>query len=177
VILSIPKEDNHFINVKVINMKIITTLLLGFVLIFSACRTTSNVSEPEFRDLGDVRVIEVGLLKTTAGADMIYYNPNNFGIQLSAARGDVYVDNAYFGSFQLNESVHVKKRAEFVLPVTLKIDNINAIKNQRDIYKKKEALVRIEGRAFVKKSGLSKEIPIRYEQMQNLDRLRAIVSR
>jgi LEA14-like dessication related protein len=158
-------------------MKIITTLLLGFVLIFSACKTASNVSEPQFRDLGDVRLIEVGLLKTTAGANMIYYNPNNFGIQISAARGEMYVDNIYFGSFQLNEGVHVKRRAEFVLPVTIKIDNINAIKNQRDIYKKKEAMVRIEGLAFVNKSGFSKEVPIRYEQMQNLDRLRAIVSR
>lgn len=155
----------------------IATILLAFVLIFSACSTTSNLNEPEFRDIGDVRLIEVGLLKTTAGANMIYYNPNNFGIQLDAARGEVYVDNVYFGSFQLNEGVRVRKRAEFVLPVTIKIDNISALKNQGDIYKKKEAMVRIEGRAFVKKSGFAKEVPIRYEQMQNLDRLRAIVSK
>ena len=128
-------------------------------------------------DIGDVRVIEVGLLKTTAGAEMIYYNPNNFGIKLDAARGEVYVDNVYFGSFQLNEGVQVRKRSEFVLPVTIKIDNINALKNQSEIYKKKEAMVRIEGRALVKKSGFAKEVPIRYEQMQNLDRLRAIVSK
>jgi len=162
---------------KPVNMKITSTLLLAFVLIFSACRSARDVSEPEFRDVGDVRLIETGLLKTTAGANMIYYNPNNFGIQLSAARGDVYIDNAYFGSFELNEEVQVKKRSEFVLPVTLKIDNISAIRNQSDIYKKKEALVRIEGRAFVKKSGFSKEIPIRYEQKQDMDRLRAIVIR
>jgi hypothetical protein len=43
--------------------------------------------------------------------------------------------------------------------------------------KKKEALVRIEGFALVRKAGFSKEIPIRYEQMQNIDRLRALVSR
>jgi LEA14-like dessication related protein len=158
-------------------MRIVTTLLLAFSLVFTACQSSRNVSQPEFRDIGAVRVIDVGLLKTTAGADMIYYNPNNFGIQLSAARGDVYVDNIYFGSFQLNEGVQVRKMSEFVLPVTIKIDNINAIKNQSDIYKKKEALVRVEGLAFVKKSGFSKEIPIRYEQMQNLDKLRALVTR
>jgi LEA14-like dessication related protein len=162
---------------KSINMKIVSTLLLAIVIIFSACQTARNVSEPQFRDIADVRLIEVGLLKTTAGANMIYYNPNNTGIQLSAARGEVYIDNAYFGSFDLNQEVNVKKRSEFVLPVTIKIDNINAIKNQSDIYKKKEAMVRIEGRAFVKKSGFAKEIPIRYEQMQNIDRLRALVSR
>ncbi|WP_205513053.1 LEA type 2 family protein [Longitalea arenae] len=158
-------------------MRIVTTLLLAFVFVLTACQSTRQVSQPEFRDIGAVRLIDVGLLKTTAGADMIYYNPNNFGIQLSAARGEVYVDNVYFGSFQLNQGVQVRKSSEFVLPVTLKIDNINAIKNQSDIYKKKEALVRVEGLAFVKKNGFSKEIPIRYEQLQSLDKLRAIVSR
>ncbi|HEY1202805.1 MAG TPA: LEA type 2 family protein, partial [Niastella sp.] len=136
-----------------------------------------DVKQPEFRDIGNVRLIETGVLKTTVGANLIYFNPNNTGIKLSAARGDVYVDNAYFGSFVLDQEIQVKKNAEFELPVTIKIDNIGAVKNHTDIYKKKDALVRIEGRAFVKKSGISKEIPIRYEQMQNLDKLRALVSR
>lgn len=158
-------------------MKLLSTLLLAFALIFTSCQSAKNVNEPEFRDIGNVRLIEAGLLKTTAGADIIYYNPNNFGIQLSSARGDVYVDNTYFGSFELDQQVQVRKNSEFILPVVLKIDNINAIKNQLDIYKKKEALVRIEGRALVRKAGFSKEIPISYEQVQDIDRLRAIVTR
>ncbi len=158
-------------------MKSILTLLTAFVLIFSACKSARNVSGPEFRDISDVRLLETGVLKTTVGANMIYYNPNNFGLQLTSARGDVYIDNAYFGSFSMDQETQVKKRSEFVLPVTIKIDNIGAIKNHTDIYNKKEALVRIEGRAFVKKSGFSKEIPIKYEQKQDIDRLRAIVTR
>jgi LEA14-like dessication related protein len=158
-------------------MKLTLTLLSAFVLIFSACKSTGDIKQPEFRDISNVRLIETGVLKTTVGANLIYFNPNNTGIKLSAARGDVYVDNAYFGSFVLDQEIQVKKNAEFELPVTIKIDNIGAVKNHTDIYKKKEALVRIEGRAFVKKSGISKEIPIRYEQMQNLDKLRALVSR
>ena len=161
---------------KQTNMKIITTLVLAVALIFSACQNVRDVSEPEFRNISDVRLIEAGLLKTTAGANMIYYNPNNFGIQLSSARGDVYIENAYFGSFELDQEVQVSKRSEFVLPVIIKIDNINAIKNQSDIYKKKEAMVRIEGRALVRKSGFSKEIPIKYEQKQDIDRLRTIIT-
>ncbi|MCS3797002.1 LEA type 2 family protein [Niastella sp. OAS944] len=158
-------------------MKLTLTLLSAFVLIFSACKSTGDIKQPEFRDISNVRLIETGVLKTTVGANLIYFNPNNTGIKLSAARGDVYVDNAYFGSFVLDQEIQVKKNAEFELPVTIKIDNIGAVKNHTDIYKKKEALVRIEGRAFVKKSGISKEIPIRYEQMQNLDKLRALVSK
>jgi LEA14-like dessication related protein len=156
---------------------LISTLILGFFIFLSSCRSGNSVSEPEFRDISNVKVLNVGLLQTTAGADMIYYNPNDFGIQLSNARGDVYIDNSYFGHFELDEKVQVRKRSEFVVPVIFKLDNIGAIRNQRDIYKKKEAMVRIEGYALVKKAGFSKEIPIRYERLQNIDRLRSIVSR
>ena len=158
-------------------MKTLSTILVAFALIFTSCQSAKNVSEPEFRDISDVRIMEVGILNTTAGANMIYYNPNNFGINLSSARGDVYVENKYFGSFTLDQEVQVRKKSEFILPVILKIDNLNVIKDQSSILKKKEALVRIEGFALVRKSGFSKEIPIRYEQMQNIDRLRALVSK
>jgi LEA14-like dessication related protein len=158
-------------------MKTLSTILVAFTLVFASCQSAKNVKEPEFRDISDVRIIEVGLLKTTAGANMIYYNPNNFGINLSSARGDVYIENAYFGSFDLAQEVQVRKNSEFILPVTLKIDNLNAIIDQGNILKKKEALVRIEGFALVRKAGFSKEIPIKYEHMQNIDRLRALVSK
>ena len=154
----------------------ISTLALGLIL-FSSCSNFKNLQEPEFRDINNVRLINVSVLQTTAGVDLIYYNPNDFGIQLTNARGDVYIDNAYFGRFDLDEKVQVRKRSGFVLPVIFKLDNIGAIMNQLDIYKKKEALVRIEGMAHVKKAGFSKEIPINYEHMQNIERLRSLVSR
>ena len=93
-------------------------------------------------------------------------NPNNFGVQVITARGDIYIDSSYFGQFELDEKVQVKKRSEFILPATVKVDMISAIKNQRDLYKKKEALVKIQGTAMVKKSGFSKEIPINYEHIR-----------
>jgi LEA14-like dessication related protein len=154
--------------------KIIFTLAIGLVL-FSSCGT-GNVREPEFRDISNIRMIELGVLQSTAGIDLVYYNPNNFGVQLSEARGDVYIDNAYLGRFGLEEKVQVGKKSEFTVPAVVKVDMIGAIKNQREILKKKEVLVRIEGTARVKKAGLSRDIPIRYESMQNIERFRSLVS-
>ena len=163
---------------KTLNMKtLISTLALALIVVFSSCSSVRNVNEPEFRDISNIRLINVGVLQTTAGADLVFYNPNDFGITLANARGDVYLDNAFFGRFDLAERVSVRRHSEFIIPVTFRIDNIGAIKNQRDIYKKKEALLRVAGYALVKKSGFSKEIPIRYEHMENINRLRSIVSR
>ena len=156
---------------------VISTFVLASLVLFSSCGSVKDVREPEFRDISGVKLIKVGLLQTTAGADLVCYNPNDFGIQLADARGDVFIDNAFFGRFDLEQKVQVKKRSEFILPVVFKLDNVGAIKNQRDIYQRKEAVVRIEGFALVKKAGFSKEIPIKYEHTQNIDRLRAMVSK
>ena len=152
---------------------LISTLLIGLI-VLSSCGS-ANVKEPEYRDIREVRLIELGLLQSTAGIDLIYYNPNNFGVQVAEARGDVYIDNVYLGRFGLGEKVQVKKRSEFIVPAIIKLDMIGAIKNQRDLLKKKEVLVRIEGMARVKKSGLSRDVPIKFESMQNIERFRSLI--
>ena len=151
------------------------SILIIFSIIFSSCGT-NNVKEPEYRDIRNIRLINLGPLQSTAGVDLVYYNPNSFGVQVITARGDIYIDSSYFGQFELNEKVQVKKRSEFILPATVKVDIISAIKNQRDLFKKKEALVKVQGTAMVKKSGFSKEIPISYEHMENIERFRTLVT-
>ncbi len=158
-------------------MKALIFTLSIAVLTLASCKAYKDVQEPEFRDVENVRLIDVGLLESKAGADLIYYNPNSFTVTLSSARGDVYVDDKYMGRFELEDKVSVKKRAEFTIPAILKIDNIGALKNQNEIYKKKEVMIRIDGVARLTKSGFSKEIPIKYEKLESVDKLRSILSR
>ena len=152
----------------------IFTLVTG-VLFLSACKT-ANVREPEYRDIRNIRLEKLGALQSTAGVDLIYYNPNNFNVQITDARGDVYIDNMYFGRFGISDKVAVSKRREFIIPALLKMDNISAVKNHREIFKKKEALIRIEGFATVRKAGFNKQVPIKYEGIQDLERLRSLVA-
>ena len=59
---------------------IISTLALSIVLLTSC--GTSNIKEPEYREISEIKLLEIGLLQSTAGIDLVYYNPNNFGVQL-----------------------------------------------------------------------------------------------
>ena len=84
---------------KTLSMKnVISTLALAFVVLLASCGT-ANVKEPEYRDIREIKMLDFGVLTSTAGIDFIFYNPNNFGVQLTEARGDVYIDNKYFGRF------------------------------------------------------------------------------
>jgi len=151
-------------------------LILAPAALLVSCKS-ENIKEPEYREIQNVRIMDVGLLQTTAGLDLVYYNPNDFGVTLSQARGDVYIDNMYFGRLNISDKVTVHKHQEFIIPVELKMDNISAVKNHREIFKKKQAVIRIEGFATLTKAGFNKEVPIKYEGIQDLERLRAIVSK
>ncbi|MFI5188224.1 MAG: hypothetical protein ACHQF0_15950 [Chitinophagales bacterium] len=156
-------------------MKIILSGVIILGVILSSCNS-STVQEPEYRDARNIRLIELGPLQSTAGVDLIYYNPNGFGVQVATAKGDIYVDSSFFGRFELSDKVQVKKRSEFTLPALVKIDMISAITNQRGFFKKKEALIRIEGIATFKKAGFSREMPIKYESIQNIEKFRTLLS-
>lgn len=157
-------------------MKTLISTLSIAAITLASCSAYKNVQEPEFRDVQNVKLVEVGLLQTKAGAELVYYNPNNFNVTLSSARGDVYIDGQYMGRFELTDKVSVRKRSEFVIPAVLKLDNISAIKN-RDIINKDQVLIRIDGMARLTKTGFSKDIPIKYEKMESTDKLRSLVSR
>jgi LEA14-like dessication related protein len=156
-------------------MKTIILTLAILTTLFTSCGV-NNIREPEYREIRDIRLVEAGILKTTAGMDLVYFNPNDFGVTLSDARGDVFVDGHWLGKFEVDESVEVKKRSEFVVPALVNVDMIGAIRNHREIWKKKEAHIRIDGRARIRKAGFTKEIPIKYESMQNIEKFRALVT-
>jgi LEA14-like dessication related protein len=157
-------------------MKRLLLILVPAALFLVSCKS-GNIKEPEYREIQNVHIEDVGLLQTTAGFDMVYYNPNDFSVELTTARGDIYIDNMYFGRFSIKDKVSVRKRQEFIVPALIKMDNISAVKNHREIFQKKQAMIRIEGFATVRKAGFNKEVPIRYEGIQDLERLRAIVAR
>ena len=155
-------------------MKRLILLMAPAAIFFTSCKS-GNIKEPEYREIRNIRLVDVGILQTTAGLDLVYYNPNNFGVQLSEARGDVYIDDMYFGRFGIQDKVAVRKNDEFIVPAIIKMDNIGAIKNHRDIWKKKKAVIRIEGFATVRKAGFNKQVPIKYEGIQDIERLRSVV--
>lgn len=163
-----------FLILKSIFMKTMLLLYIPVLTLFVACNSAS-IKEPEYRDIKDVRIADISLLKTSADVSMVYYNPNNFGIQLNDATGDVYVENILLGHFNVRENVQVRKRREFIVPTRISLNNLNALTNYQDIWNQKEARIRIEGLARIKKSGWVREVPIRYEGIQNIEKLKKLI--
>ena len=76
----------------------------------------------EYRDLRNVKLDKVGFDKTTLNMELVYFNPNKFGLELKKIDADVYIDNHYLGKMILDTSMHIPKNQEFILPSKIAID-------------------------------------------------------
>ncbi len=105
----------------------------------------------------------MGFDKTVLAMDLVYYNPNGFGVDLKKVDCDVYVDNTYLGKFQLDTLMHIPRMAEFMLPSKIVVDMKAVLKNGLNLLFSKEVLINVKGTTRVGKAGFYKTVPFDYE--------------
>src|SRR5438045_3670055 len=81
-------------------------LLLAFsaaLLFMTSCREPKDLEYRTFKNLSSDKL---GFSTSTFKVDLVYYNPNNFGLQLKRTDLDVYIDSNYLGhtaqDYQIN---------------------------------------------------------------------------
>ena len=47
----------------------------------------------EYREVRNIKLDKFGFDKTSLALDLVYFNPNNFGVDLKKVDADVYIDN------------------------------------------------------------------------------------
>jgi LEA14-like dessication related protein len=110
----------------------------------------------------------MGFDKTMLDLDLVYYNPNGFGVDLRKVDCDVYVDNNYLGKFQLDTLMHIPRRAEFILPSRILVDMKSVLKNGLNLLFSNEVLINVKGTTRVGKAGFFKTVPFNYEARHKL---------
>jgi len=146
-------------------LKKITSLLLA-VLIFWGCKKPQGF---EYRDIKNVSVKQFGFNKTQLAMDLIYFNPNNFGVDLKHVDCDVYIDKNYLGKFLLDTTMHIDRKSEFSLPSKIDVDMKNVFKNTLNVLFNKEVLVTVKGTTKVGKAGIFINVPFNYEARHKID--------
>jgi len=63
----------------------------------------------EYRDIRNIKLDKFGFNQSSLSLELVYYNPNNFGVDLRKVDADVYIDNRYLGKMQLDTSMHIGK--------------------------------------------------------------------
>ena len=114
----------------------------------------------------NLKIDSVGLAKSKISLELVYFNPNNFGVDLRNVNCDVYINHNYLGKYVLDTLMHIAKRSEFAIPSSMHVDMKNVYKNSLNTILSKQVLVELHGTTRVGKSGIFITVPFNYSAME-----------
>ena len=141
-------------------MKVVAScFFLSVVLI--ACKKPESF---EYRELKNFKIDSFGFEKSTVSMDLVYFNPNNFGIDLKNINCDVYIEHSYLGKYVLDTAMHIAKRSEFAIPSQMQVDMRTLFRNTLNSFFSNELLLEVKGTTRVGKGGIYITIPFAYSE-------------
>jgi LEA14-like dessication related protein len=138
--------------------------LLLMILFMTSCREPKDLV---FRDFQNLSIENVGLSSANLKVDLLYYNPNNFGLELKRTDIDIYINNNLLGHSSQDLQVAIPKRDVFTLPLKIDLDMKNLLKNGIISLLDKKVNVRLLGKVKVGKAGVFKIFNVDYQTEQN----------
>lgn len=139
------------------------TLLVLLILLACSCQSPKELV---YRDFKNLKLGKLGFGASTLNLDLVYYNPNNFGLQLKSTDLDIFVDNTYLGHSSQDLQINIPRLAEFTLPLQIELDMKNALKNVLPTLFGKEVVVKMTGKVKLGKANVYKSFTVNYESIQ-----------
>lgn len=138
-------------------LQLLTILLIG-------CSTPKEI---EYREYRNFTIEKLGFASSKIKIDLVYYNPNNFGLQLKQTELDVYINNYYLGHTMQDYQVTIPRKMDFTIPVSMDVDMKNLLKNGLTVFFNKEVTLKMTGRIKVGKANVFMNVPVNYEGKQS----------
>jgi hypothetical protein len=139
---------------------------LPFIFLFILTTSCQSPKELVYRDFKNLNIEKLGFGATTLKLDLIYYNPNNFKLQLKYTDLDIFIDNNYLGHSSQDYQITIPKLAEFTLPLQIDVAMESLLKNAMLSFLGKEVTVKITGKVKLGKANVYKTFTVNYEEKQ-----------
>ena len=149
-------------------MKYLRTIWILILAASTGCKSPQGF---DYRDIRNFKVSNWSFDKSTVSMDLVYFNPNKYGVSLKHVDCDVYLDKTYVGKFVLDTLMSIPREAEFTLPATMQVDMKNVFKNTFNVLFSKEVLIGAKGNTRVGKGGIFLNVPFNYEGRHKVDLL------
>lgn len=135
------------------------------IMLYLVVLTTSSCKKPQgfdYRDIRNIKIDKIGFDKSSLTMDLVYFNPNNFGVTLKKVDCDIQLNNNPFGHFSLDTSIYIDKKSEFVLPAKINVSMGNIYKNIFTVIFNQDVDVYVKGTASIRKI-INLTIPFDYK--------------
>jgi LEA14-like dessication related protein len=137
-------------------------LLLAVSLVAAIMTSCSAPKDLEFREYNSIALDKMGFSSSTLSMNLVYYNPNNFGMELRRSELDIYIDSTFLGHSSQDLQVAIPRRDVFTVPLKVQLDMKNLLKNGLATLINKQVNVRAVGSVKVGKAGVYKSFKVDY---------------
>ena len=142
-------------------------LLLSAVL---GCFSCAKPVAPEYLGFRDLKFQRFSMNESLLQANVAFYNPNPFNMQLKRADINVFLDDKQTNHYVLDSTIEIPKKDTFEIPLNLKLNPQQLLGSAvKMLMNNNQIKIRLEGSVRVKRSGVSFTVPVRYEEMQKID--------
>jgi LEA14-like dessication related protein len=98
-----------------------------------------------------------------------FYNPNPYNMELKRGDVNVYLDDKLANHYVMDSTINIPRKDTFYVPLNLKISPKLLINSALSMLMNNNKIkVRLEGSIRIKRGGVSFNVPINYEVMQEI---------
>lgn len=141
--------------------------LSGIILIFIFMTGCQKPKDLVFKNVQNISLDNLSFNNATLKMELVYYNPNTFGMELNRTDFDIFVNNNLLGHSLQDLQLKIPSRKDFTVPLQVDLDMKNLLKNGIMALLNKEVQVRVLGKAKIGKAGVYKTFNIDYTTVQN----------
>ena len=134
----------------------------------TSCRA---LKEPEYRSIENLNIQNMGADGSNLTFEMRFFNPNNSRVKLKWAEADVHLNDNFLGHFRVDSLLHIKRKADFLLPVKLLIDLKTMMNTSVLLLQNQPVLLKFDGKAKLGKGIFYLTYPIHYENKHSISEL------
>ena len=142
-----------------------SALSLFIIILLNSC---GGIKDLEFKEYKNFKLEKAGFSKSTITVDLVYYNPNTFGLELKNTDLDIFINDNLLGHSAQEVQVQIPKKQQFTLPLKIDVDMKNILKNSLTTLLNKEITIKATGKIKVGKANIYKTLPFEYSTKQEI---------
>jgi len=139
------------------------------VIIVSAMVSCSSPEAPEYLGFRDFSIQNVSMDSALLHTQLAFYNPNTFNMELKRGDVRVFLDDQLANHYVMDTTISIPQKDTFYVPMNLRISPKLLLNSAlRMLMNGNKIKVKLLGSVRVKRSGVSFNVPVNYEVMQEI---------
>jgi LEA14-like dessication related protein len=144
------------------------SLILSIILIL-AMTSCSSPEAPEYLGFRDFSIQNVSMDSALLHTQLAFYNPNAFNMELKRGDVRVFLDDQLANHYVMDTTISIPKKDTFYVPMNLRISPKLLVNSAlKMLMNGNKIKVKLIGSVRVKRSGISFNVPVNYELMQEI---------